>query len=601
MKLLSVLFALLWAAGQQAIAAKQPNILFILTDDQDLHMHSLEYMPLLQKHLVKEGTLFLKHFCTVAICCPSRANLWTGKAAHNTNVTDVFPPYGGYPKVVSQGINNNYLPIWLQNAGYHTYYTGKLWNAHNVDNYNAPYVAGFNESDFLLDPYTYDYLNAHMTRNGAPPASYKGQYSPDVTATKAATFLDEALLHPERPWFVVHAPVAPHSNFGFGNDGYQESDAPKYAARHAHLFKDYKIPRTENFNPEKQGGVSWIKKLPRLNQTVLDYNDEFQRSRLRALQAVDESVEQLIQKVEKAGQLDNTYIFYTTDNGYHISQYRLHPGKECGFDTDINIPLIVRGPGVPAGRVSTAVSAHTDLASTILTLAGAPRDDSDGTSIPLSEEEEQTARHDHVTIEFWGLGIPEGKWGDYGDFNRSDGFGSLRHTVGNNTYKGLRVVSEDYSLYYSVWCTNETELYDVKSDPGQLHNLLSPEYEHIAATFTIAGRPFREIVPRLDALVLVLKSCKGETCIHPWKELHPDGDVHSLVDALGPRFDVFYERQPKVSFLKCELGFIKESEGPLEPNQFPTAETYSEEEKETLRKQGIPVSFRYQGPIGFWT
>jgi arylsulfatase A-like enzyme len=298
-----------------------------------------------------------------------------------------------------------------------------------------------------------------MTRNEAPPASYKGQYSPDVTAAKAAAFLDEALTHQDRPWFVVHAPVAPHSNFQL--EGTMESDAPRYAARHAHLFKNYKIPRNENFNPEKQGGVSWIKRLPRLNQTVIDYNDEFQRSRLRALQAVDESIEQLIKKVEAAGQLDNTYIFYTTDNGYHISQHRLHPGKECGFDTDINIPLIVRGPGIPAGRISTAVTAHTDLASTILNIAGAPRDDSDGIPIPLTKQDEEDARHDHVTIEFWGLGIPEGKFGDYGEENMNDGYEFPAHAVGNNTYKGLRIVSDEYSLYYSVWCTNETELYDV--------------------------------------------------------------------------------------------------------------------------------------------
>jgi hypothetical protein len=327
-------------------------------------------------------------------------------------------------------------------------------------------------------------------------------------------------------------------------------------------------------------------------------------------------LEELIKKVEAAGQLDNTYIFYTTDNGYHISQYRLHPGKECGFDTDINIPLIVRGPGVPAGRISTAVTAHTDLASTILGIAGAKRDDSDGTPIPLSEKDEGKARHDHVTIEFWGLGIPEGKFGDYGNENMTDGFGFPAHAVGNNTYKGLRIVSDEYSLYYSVWCTNETELYDIKvrsliilvrhnilmriqSDPGQLRNLLSEDYAHLASSFTIAKRPFKEIVPRLDALVLVLKSCKGETCIHPWKVLHPEGNVHSLVDSLGQRFDAFYHEQPKVSFSKCELGFIKESEGPLEPKQFSKDEIYWEERREALRKQGVPVSFKYQGPLGW--
>lgn len=73
---------------------KQPNIVFILTDDQDLHLQSLDYLPLIKKHLADEGTTYKRHYCTTAICCPARVSLWTGKQAHNTNVTDVSPPYG---------------------------------------------------------------------------------------------------------------------------------------------------------------------------------------------------------------------------------------------------------------------------------------------------------------------------------------------------------------------------------------------------------------------------------------------------------------------------------------------------------------------------
>lgn len=138
-------------------------------------------------------------------------NLWTGRAAHNTNVTDVKPPYGGYPKIVREGINDDYLPVWMQASGYQTYYTGKLWNTHNINNYDSPAVNGFNGSDFLLDPFTYDYWHARMTRNGAAPQDYSGQYSPDVIAEKALGFLDEAMQHDE-PFFLTVAPVAPHSN-----------------------------------------------------------------------------------------------------------------------------------------------------------------------------------------------------------------------------------------------------------------------------------------------------------------------------------------------------------------------------------------------------
>lgn len=78
-------------------SSSRPNIVFVLTDDQDLHMNSLEYIPLIQKRLIEQGTLYKKHFCTTAVCCPSRASLWTGKLAHNTNVTDLNPPYGELP------------------------------------------------------------------------------------------------------------------------------------------------------------------------------------------------------------------------------------------------------------------------------------------------------------------------------------------------------------------------------------------------------------------------------------------------------------------------------------------------------------------------
>lgn len=89
-------------------------------------------------------------------------------------VTNVWAPFGGYAKIVEEGINDEYLPQWVQAAGYNTYYSGKLWNHHSVENYNAPYAGGFNESDSLLDPHTYQYRNATVTRNGAPPVNYAG-------------------------------------------------------------------------------------------------------------------------------------------------------------------------------------------------------------------------------------------------------------------------------------------------------------------------------------------------------------------------------------------------------------------------------------------
>jgi len=100
-------------------------------------------------------------------------------------------------------------------------------------------------------------------------------------------------------------------------------------------------------------------------------------------------------------------------------------------------------------------------------------------------------------------------------------------------------------------------------DPEQLHNLAGPE--KLSSGYEISGRKIKDVIARLDALMLVLKSCKASSCTDPWKVLHPQGDVTDLPSALSSGLDTFYEEQPKVSFSKCELGYIVESEGPQIP------------------------------------
>jgi arylsulfatase A-like enzyme len=197
--------------------------------------------------------------------------------------------------------------------------------------------------------------------------------------------------------------------------------------------------------------VSWIRSLERQNASNVDFNDHFYRARLRSLQALDEIVDGIVTRLERYGILDSTYIIYTTDNGYHIGQHRLQPGKECGFEEDINIPLVIRGPKVPRGEVTDIVTSHTDLAPTIFSLIGAePRADFDGAAIPVTEtglSEAKAKRHEHVNVEYWGFALTEG---DYG-----------KAVYWNNTYKALRILGKGYNLYYSVWCNNEHELYDL--------------------------------------------------------------------------------------------------------------------------------------------
>jgi N-acetylglucosamine-6-sulfatase len=550
---------------------KRPNIVFVLTDDQDLHMDSLSYMPLLKKHVVDHGTSFSNHYCTVALCCPSRVSLWTGKAAHNTNVTDINPPWGGYPKFISQGFNDNYLPVWLQDAGYSTYYVGKLFNAQSLSTYNKPHAAGWTGSEFLLDPYTYEYLNATLQRNHDAPVSYEGQYVTDVVAKKSFDFLDDA-LESGKPFFLTIAPTSPHSNVHFNQDlssgnktftkGTNTQSQPVPAERHKHLFRDVQVPRTPNFNPETTSGASWIAQLPKQNQTNVDYNDEWYRNRLRSLQAVDEMIDELFDRLEVAGILEETYVFYSTDNGYSVGQHRRQPGKQCAFEEDINVPLIVRGPGVASGVTTNLVTSHIDLAPTFLELVGVDKGkyeiyELDGAAVPIHSLDIQHAYdawpQEHINVEMWGIIMSEGKHGMV--------------LYPNHTYKALRVIGDGYSLLYTVWCNNEHELYDLTKDPYEMDNL----YKLPSTTFFNVGddedqgprSTLEHLITRLDSLLMILKTCKGRQCTHPWESIHPQGVVHSLKRALDPSYNAFYSAQTRVHFDKCERGYLSESEGPM--------------------------------------
>ncbi|KAH8901385.1 Arylsulphatase [Thozetella sp. PMI_491] len=533
----------------------RPNIIMIITDDQDLHMDSMEYMPAVKKHLTDQGTTYTRHFCTTALCCPSRVSLFTGKLAHNTNITHVQPPYGGYGRFVSQGLNDNYLPVWLQNAGYGTYYGGKLFNYHTILNYNQPFAAGWTENEFLLDPFQYAYYAPCFQRNQDEYELYNGSYVTDLLATKVFGFLDDAATA-DQPFFLGIAPIAPHAQVDLTPPAYVEmtTSPPQPALRHAGLFSNATVPRTPDFNPDSPSGVSWIRQLPQLNASQIAYNDAWYRGRLQSLQAVDEMVDELFTRLEKYNMLENTYIFFTSDNGYHISQHRLAPGKTCAWETDINIPLIVRGPGVQANASYHYPTAHIDLAPTFFDLAGIPlREDFDGVPIPVKHKDivDRTSagetKQEHVNVEFWQK------------TNTAEGTEMYSDQIGataNDTYKALRLIGGGYNLLYSVWCTNEHELYNMTADPYQLNSLFR-------AGFRSCNKDVKRLATRLDGLLFVLKSCAGETCRLPWKALFPGGAVSSLKEAMRPEFDDFFATQvPRVSFTECEPGFILESEGP---------------------------------------
>ncbi|KAK4086058.1 hypothetical protein Purlil1_9587 [Purpureocillium lilacinum] len=532
-------------------------------------MNSMAFMPNVRNKIATSGVRFQRHYCTSAFCCPSRVSLLTGKCVHNTNVTEVSPPHGAYDKFVRQGLNNDYLPLWLQDAGISIYYVGKLMNGLTIDNYRSPPPRGWTGSHFLLDPGAYDYLNSTWTLDNHDWVSHSGVNAIDATTKHSVDMLHRA-IDDGKPFFMVVAPTTPHIGINASNNRHSYHPIPP--ARWKDAFADRFVPRTPNWNSKNhQSGASWLRNLPRLNDSAVADLDELYRARARCIAGVDDMVDHLLSVLEEAGITNKTHIVFTTDNGYHMGQHRLGPGKKQGFETDIHIPLVWRGPGVPEGRLIDAVSTHTDMAPTFLALFGLPlRTNLDGRVIPavVPGANPQSKPSEHLNVELWGGGHPY-ELGPYASLN------SEIPGVANNTYKALRIVGGKYSLYYSVWCTNEHELYDMVADEHQTTNLLPHTFDILDASNmnatsrrSLFGRPLYPVVQRLDALLMVLKACVGEQCTYPWRQLHPLGDIETLEQAMDSGFDLFYEAQPKVSFAACEAAYLPEVEGPQEVIQY---------------------------------
>ena len=247
------------------------------------------------------------------------------------------------------------------------------------------------------------------------------------------------------------------------------------------------------------------------------------------------------------------------------------------------MPFFIRGPNVPQNLTVNCPTSNTDVVPTLFKLAGIPlHANFDGTPMPIHEHSGRRGLGsrgeplEHINIEFWGGNYGEGVYPQPGKFRRTFLFIIKTHECGssyaaitdlllvtlqNNTYKALRIVSPSFDLLYTVWCTNEKELYEIRTDPGQMHNLHGSSGQ--LSNFDIA-----KLETRLDALLLVLKSYKGKQCIKPWATMHPQGDVQSLKDALNEKFDHFYNRQPKVAFTSCAEGFLRELEGPQDAVPF---------------------------------
>ncbi|KAI0755603.1 alkaline-phosphatase-like protein [Fomes fomentarius] len=532
------------ALASQQPTSKPPNVLFLFTDDQDLLLGSLKYVDAITNRVQSHGFTFDNHHATVSLCCPSRVALLRGQHAHNTNITYVSAPGGGYEKWVASGQDQDYLPHWIKRAGYRAEHIGKLMNGYGTNNWaNSP--KGWDHFDGLLDPYTYIYNSPVFSTNGETPVYYTEQHQTDVIHAKAVTRL-KALLAGDQPWFLTVAPVAPHQQFNSTGKW-----PPVPLARHANLYPGLKAPRTPNFNPKHHHKPSWVGELPYMDSASIAFSDETYRRRAQALAGVNEIFHDLLDILEQSGELDNTYVIFSADHGYHVGQHRIPAGKTLPYREDTQVPFIIRGPGVPHGH-SRLPSHHVDLAPTLLKLIGLPQgqwptflDGRDLSAYWSGDEHHVRAKlqpaPETIQIEYWGNSIIE-----------TAGL-NLTTYDSRNTYKTVRIVGDNYGYLYSHWCTNETEAYDTVADPYELTPLDLSSKKHIALS------------TRLNGLLLASKSCEQNSCRSPWSILHPDGSVSNLRDALKSKHDAFYASLPRVAFKECLDYQLRSNEEPFYP------------------------------------
>lgn len=525
---LAALAAIVLPATAQARPASadkdgRPNILVVMTDDQA--KADVAKMPNVKRLLAKRGTTFADAIDSFPLCCPSRATFITGQYAHNHGVAGNFYPFGWY------GMKHraNTLPAWLQGAGYHTALIGKWLNGYGARDAHGEVPAGFDIWRGLLDVSAYDYYNFVMNQNGKlkswgdadfahklvefakievtpnpgglqgvlaqlakffgpAPYSYWGtenpkDYSPDVTGD-----ITEGLVRAEgkskKPFFIWWSPAAPHredvATTLMGRPGRDPRPAPRYASKSS----SYKLPKPPSFNetdfadkPSNMRNAAPSLTDAQIHQLQLDYE-----GRIGSLRAVDDHVKSLIATLKATHQLENTLIVFVSDNGWLQGEHRVPGDKFLPYEESVRIPLIVRGPGVPAGETVRGQVANIDFAPTLVDAANAKAGRTmDGVSLL------PTIRHPHKrpkrTFEIEALerlfegDIPVNAW--------------------DRPYKGVRTDRYTYVVYTE---TGEQELYDRRKDPHQLTN--------------VAGDPaYAKIQARLAAQLKRLDRCKGRSCL----------------------------------------------------------------------------------------
>jgi N-acetylglucosamine-6-sulfatase len=444
-----------------AQTSPRPNIVVLMTDDQT--RDSMRVLPKTRRLLGDRGATFLNSFASLPLCCPSRATFLTGQYAHNHGVFTNTPPGGGYA-----GLNNsNTLAVWLQRAGYATVHVGRYLNGYGlVDPMEIP--PGWSGWHGSVGSSSFHYYGYTLNENGRL-VTYERTYQTDLYARKAVGVIRRRASQ-RKPFFLWVAFLAPHSGPPRDPDDPDEFKTPAPAPRHRDYFAGTPLPKPPGFNErDVSDKPTLIRKRPRLTRDQLPGLEEKYQQRLETLLAVDEAVARIVRTLRETGELTNTLIVFTSDNGFFHGEHRVPTGKKLLYEPSIRVPLIMRGPGIPAGLRLRQPVANIDLAPTFVQVAEAtPGLTMDGSSLLTLFANPVTELNRDLVIE---------------------------NAPGAKNFAAIR--TERY--LYAEYASGERELYDLIQDPFQLKSLhADPAYDAVE----------QELAVRLAWA----RSCTGDAC-----------------------------------------------------------------------------------------
>jgi N-acetylglucosamine-6-sulfatase len=468
--------------------AKQPNIIYFLVDDMSSEL--LDHTDTIAG-LARGGTSFTNYYVSNSLCCPSRASMFTGLFPHNTEVeTNTSADGGGYA-AFAKIQDRTYAPE-LRDRGYRTGYIGKYINQYEVEkDYVVPkgwdewHVGGqraYSEFDYEMTRYVRD------ENTGKQITKATDEYMVDELGDRSVEFLARSREHaPGKPFFLQVAPFSPHSRVN--RNGKEPLFPPAMRDRPGNEWPMGEFPHGDCGGPDCAGidvaelpafnepdigdKPSWVRNLPPITNPpncggdvpclLTELRTDF-RNRIRMMQALDEMVGQVLGGLTQE-EKRNTYVVFSSDNGFHLGQHRLPRGKTTAYDHDIRVPLLVHRPGGGRDIVNDQIVQNVDIYATLVDIAngrqGGPTDRDGRSLLPLIDGQQPGDWRDAALVEH----VRPRAGADGAD---DPDFEPLAGGVAP-TYQALRTES-GLLVRYDTGPDGEIEYYDTDADPDQLDN-----------------------------------------------------------------------------------------------------------------------------------